>query len=74
MMAYPSKYPNTICIYEKLLSTTHPGTEMKVTPDKEALIIPNATMYQGDFRLPRKKASLFAFLPVKYDITTRTKK
>lgn len=46
---------------------THPGTEIKVTPDREALIIPNATMYQGDCLFPRKKLKLSAFLPVKYD-------
>ena len=39
---------------------TIPGTDTKVTPESEAPIIPNATTYQGDFRFPRKKASLSA--------------
>lgn len=34
---------------------TNPGTEIKVTPDKEAPIIPNATKYQGACRPARKK-------------------
>ena len=37
---------------------TMPGTDTKVTPDREAPIMPNDTMYQGDSRFPRKKASL----------------
>ena len=61
-------------MYEKLLSTTHPGTEIKVTPDKDALIIPNATIYHGDFLFPRKKDSLFAFLLVKKEIAISSKK
>ena len=43
---------------------TIPGTDMKVTPDMDAPTIPNATIYQGDFLFPRKKASLLAFRPV----------
>ncbi|GAA0188601.1 hypothetical protein GCM10009122_47480 [Fulvivirga kasyanovii] len=42
-------------MYENCVSATHPGTEMKVTPDKEAPIIPKATKYQGDCRLAVKK-------------------
>jgi len=61
-------------MYEKLLSTTHPGTEIKVTPDNEAPIIPNATTYHGDFRLPKKNASLFELRLVKYEITINTRK
>ena len=61
-------------MYEKLLLTTQPGTEMKVTPDKEALIIPKATIYHGDFLFPKKKASLFAPLLVKKEIVINTAK
>jgi len=61
-------------MYEKLLSTTQPGTEINVTPESDALIIPNATIYQGDFLLPRKKDSLLAFLLVKYEIEISSKK
>ena len=57
-----------------MLSTTQPGTEIKVTPESEALIIPKATIYHGDFLLPRKKASLLAFLLVKYEIDISIKK
>jgi len=74
MIAYPSKYPITICIYEKLLSTTQPGTEIKVTPDNDALIIPKATIYHGDLRFPKKKDSLLAFLLVKYEMEIKTRK
>jgi hypothetical protein len=38
--------------------------EIKVTPDKEAPIIPKATKYHGAFLLPRKKASFPAPLLV----------
>ena len=44
---------------------TMPGTDTNVTPDKEAPTMPNATTYQGDFRFPRKKASLSALRPVR---------
>jgi hypothetical protein len=37
---------------------------MKVTPDRDAPIIPNATIYQGDCRFPRKKEALSALRPV----------
>jgi hypothetical protein len=47
---------------------------MKVTPESEALIIPNATIYQGDFLFPKKKDSLSAFLLVKYEIKISTEK
>jgi len=43
---------------------TSPGTEIKVTPESEAPIIPKATIYQGDCRFPVKNALLSAFLPV----------
>jgi hypothetical protein len=41
-----------------------PGTDTKVMPEILAPTIPNATIYQGDLRLPRKNASLLDFLPV----------
>ena len=53
---------------------THPGTEIKVTPDREAPIIPMETMYQGDFLFPLKKASLSAFRPVIQEIKINTEK
>lgn len=67
----------------KLLLPTSPGTEMNVTPDKDAPIIPKATKNQGDCLSPVKKVSLEMFLEVNQDIrnnsakyeviTTRTK-
>ena len=42
-----------------------PGTEIKVTPDSEAPIIPKATKYQGADLLALKKASLESSFPVK---------
>ena len=41
---------------------TIPGTETNVTPDSDAPIIPNDTIYHGDWRLPRKNASLSEWL------------
>ena len=38
--------------------STIPGTETKLTPETEAPTMPNATMYHGDLRFPRKKVSL----------------
>ncbi len=32
-----------------------PGIEIKVTPDKDAPIIPKATIYQGERLFPKKK-------------------
>ena len=37
---------------------TIPGTETKVTPESDVPIIPIETIYHGDLRFPRKKASL----------------
>ena len=37
---------------------TIPGTDTKETPEMEAPTMPNATIYHGDCRLPRKKVSL----------------
>ena len=49
---------------------TSPGIEIKVTPDKEAPIIPNATTNHGDCLLPVKKVSLLEFFDVSQDIKT----
>jgi hypothetical protein len=48
--------------------------DIKVTPDKDAPIIPKATTYQGDLRSPRKKASFPAPRPEIQEITSRSKK
>ena len=47
---------------------TFPGTEIKVTPESEAPIIPKATKYQGLCLSPVKKVSESAFREVKIDI------
>jgi hypothetical protein len=47
---------------------------MNVTPDKEAPIIPKATIYHGEFLLALKKSELESFFPVILAITTRRKK
>ena len=57
-----------------MLAPTSPGTEIKVTPDSEAPIIPNATTYHGDLLLPRKKVRLVDFLPVITEIIRRAAK
>jgi hypothetical protein len=41
---------------------------MNVTPDNEAPIMPYATTYQGDWRFPVKKESLFALRDVMCEI------
>jgi hypothetical protein len=40
---------------------TIPGTETKLTPEMDEPNIPMATTHQGDFLLPKKKASLSVF-------------
>lgn len=62
------KYPKTTSIYENCVSPTHPGIEIKVTPDSDAPIMPYATTYHGETLLPIKKVSLFAFLEVIHEI------
>lgn len=57
-----------------MLVTTQPGTEIKVTPESEAPIMPNATMNQGDLRFPIKKLLLSAFRDVSKLIPNKTKK
>ena len=53
------KITNKIAEYhlhiEKLLVTTQPGTEIKVTPLIDEPIIPKAIMYQGAFSLQDRK-------------------
>jgi hypothetical protein len=44
---------------------------MKVTPDRDAPIIPKATKYHGDELLALKNVLLFAFLPVINEINSR---
>jgi hypothetical protein len=51
-------------MYEKFVEPTQPGTDMNVTPDKDAPIIPYATTNHGEALLPIKKARLLAFLAV----------
>jgi len=51
-------------MYENCVDPTHPGTDIKVTPDMEAPIIPKATTNQGEALLPIKKARLVALLAV----------
>jgi hypothetical protein len=48
------------------VSLTQPGTDIKVTPDSEAPIIPYATINQGDTLFPIKKDSLSAFRAVNH--------
>ena len=57
-----------------MLAPTSPGIEIKVTPDNEAPIIPNATIYHGDLLFPRKNVKLPEVLLVSLDITSRVKK
>lgn len=57
-----------------LCSSTQPGTDIKVTPERDAPIIPNATKYQGEELFALKNVELFAFLPVKYEIKNKTVK
>jgi hypothetical protein len=53
---------------------TSPGTEIKVTPDREAPIIPKATKNQGDCLSPVKKVSVETFLEVNQDIKNKIAK
>ena len=60
---YPIKYPITTWKYVNCDSPTHPGTEIKVTPERDAPTIPNATIYHGDSLLPEKNV-LLSLLPL----------
>ena len=42
-----------VCRYVMSIRVTIPGTLTKVTPEMDAPIMPNATIYHGDWRLPR---------------------
>jgi hypothetical protein len=46
------------------VSFTHPGTDINVTPESEAPIIPYATTNHGDILFPIKNDWLLAFLDV----------
>ena len=46
---------------------TRPGIDIKVTPERDAPIIPMATKIHGDFLLAIKNALLLESRPVKYD-------
>jgi hypothetical protein len=46
------------------VSFTHPGTDIKVTPESEAPIIPYATTNHGDILFPIKNDWLSALLDV----------
>ena len=48
-----------------LMCTGMPGTDTKLTPDIDAPIMPNATIYQGDLRSARKNASLLLLRAVR---------
>jgi len=61
-------------MYENSLLPTQPGMDIKVTPDNEAPIMPNATIYHGDFLLPRKKDSLLALREVRYAMNNNRNK
>jgi hypothetical protein len=51
-----------------------PGTEIKVTPDNEAPIIPKATKYHGDCLLAVKKVFVSAPFDVRYEMVISTRK
>ena len=53
---------------------TSPGTDIKVTPDKEVPIIPKATKYHGEDLFALKKSVNLDFLVVRFDINNSTKK
>jgi len=57
-----------------LCASIQPGTEIKVTPESDAPIIPNATKYQGEALFALKKVVLFADFPVKKEIKINTEK
>ena len=59
-----------ICRYVICWVITMPGTEMNVTPDMLAPIMPNATIYHGDLRSPTKKASLLVEVAVSLPTTS----
>ena len=53
---------------------TQPGTEIKVTPERESPNMPNATTYHGEFLFPRKYPSLFTFRDVIHAIPNKRRK
>lgn len=73
-MIYPTALPKTKIRYVEAVFPVSPGIEMKVTPDRVAPVIPNATRYHGDFLFPVKKLVLVIFLVVMLDIPINNKK
>lgn len=57
-----------------LCASTQPGTEIKVTPESDAPIMPKATKYQGEELFALKKVELFAAFPVKIEIKINMEK
>lgn len=53
---------------------THPGTEMKETPDMLAPIMPKPTIHQGEACRPRKNASLSGRRAVRCEMASRMRK
>ena len=53
---------------------TSPGIEIKVTPEREAPIMPKATMYQGDWRLAVKKVFESVWRVVRNEMPMSTRK
>ena len=53
---------------------TQPGTEIKVTPERDAPTIPKATKYHGELLFAVKNVLLSSFLLVKNEITSNSRK
>lgn len=54
--------------------STQPGTEINVTPESDAPIIPKATKYQGDELFALKNVLLSADLLVMYEMKINKEK
>ena len=78
MTPYPTRYPNTTCMYENAMLApdppTRPGIDMNVTPLRDAPIMPIATSSQGDLLLALKNVALSDFRDVNQDITDKKMK
>ena len=61
-------------MYDYWLDATHPGTDIKVIPDKVVPIIPYAITNKGEFLFPKKKVLLLSFLPVINDMINKIRK
>jgi len=53
---------------------TQPGTEINVTPESDAPIIPNATRYHGALLLALKNVAVFLFFDVRNEIKSNNEK